>query len=448
MNDLKFSYDWVEPDDVSGVELAATWANLKISIDDTPITRVLDKKVKSIRDSIYIPLYPFAEWIVNNWWFLLYEPENPIKVKDNTYISRHCTVGGLEGFSLPRLSFIPTGNSTLIKWEPGESKYSSVEFLNSGQAHITAESINGEIYTLITAIVERLDEFGITGTFLQNEWDIIQKLDQEEVEFCKATSRIGLDPFAMDTTHQDLIIEYANIFPKDFYYEFLASVTINELVTDAKELISLYDDYSANIVHLNHLNTIKNELSDIPSSSPGESPWNAGYILAQNLRTSIGSASDPLPSIDNIIEALREDHDDIDSIRGTHEFTARLIDGLITITDDGMNGFVMRRRSENALKFLFCRGIAEFFFASGPGPLLLTKTSSACQQRNRAFSAEFLAPSMGLRSRITGDIVDEEEIEALAEEYQVSPILICHQLENHFIATPDYSHNSLYHHHK
>ena len=59
---------------------------------------------------------------------------------------------------------------------------------------------------------------------------------------------------------------------------------------------------------------------------------------------------------------------------------------------------------------------------------------SECQQRNLAFAAEFLAPSSGLRSRLSGSVVDGEDIDGLAVEFGVSSQVVEHQIANHRIA--------------
>ena len=65
---------------------------------------------------------------------------------------------------------------------------------------------------------------------------------------------------------------------------------------------------------------------------------------------------------------------------------------------------------------------------------LVTKASTERQQRNRAFAAEFLAPSAGLRDRISDQFVDRDQVADLAEEFGVSPYVVEHQIENHRIA--------------
>ena len=66
--------------------------------------------------------------------------------------------------------------------------------------------------------------------------------------------------------------------------------------------------------------------------------------------------------------------------------------------------------------------------------MLLTKASSERQQRNRAFAAEFLAPSRGVMKKVSGPVVDAEDIDKLAVEFGVSSQVIRHQVVNHRIA--------------
>ena len=65
---------------------------------------------------------------------------------------------------------------------------------------------------------------------------------------------------------------------------------------------------------------------------------------------------------------------------------------------------------------------------------LITRAGSERQQRNRAFAAEFLAPSFGLRERLSKPFVDSDDIAELASEFEVSSTVIEHQIRNHAIA--------------
>ena len=78
--------------DVQGPELASTWASLLIRVADSVITRVVDRRAQTVRDHVYVPLYPLAESLVTNWWFLLYEVGSPAK-DDAAFLRRHALVG-------------------------------------------------------------------------------------------------------------------------------------------------------------------------------------------------------------------------------------------------------------------------------------------------------------------------------------------------------------------
>ena len=95
--------------------------------------------------------------------------------------------------------------------------------------------------------------------------------------------------------------------------------------------------------------------------------------------------------------------------------------------------FAFRRHSEAGRRFHLCRALAEVWMSPG-SDALLTRAYSESQQRNRAFAAEFLAPSSGLRSRVSGSVVDGEDIDGLAAEFGVSSQVVEHQIANHHIA--------------
>ena len=112
---------------------------------------------------------------------------------------------------------------------------------------------------------------------------------------------------------------------------------------------------------------------------------------------------------------------------------APLIDGVITGGEGDNPAFAFRSLDDYHWRFHFCRGIAEVL-APPSTDTLLTRAHSERQQRNRAFAAEFLAPSSGLRKKVSGPVVDAEDIDELAVEFGVSSRVIEHQVVNHGLA--------------
>lgn len=68
MAQISFNADWLDVSGVNGAELAATWASLRIQAGDSIITKVIAPDTNKVRDSVFAPLYPLAEWFATNWW--------------------------------------------------------------------------------------------------------------------------------------------------------------------------------------------------------------------------------------------------------------------------------------------------------------------------------------------------------------------------------------------
>jgi hypothetical protein len=109
-------------------------------------------------------------------------------------------------------------------------------------------------------------------------------------------------------------------------------------------------------------------------------------------------------------------------------------DAVVDVNDAGSPGFVISHRGEDTFKFALCRGLFEFLTAGVREPLLVTRTRSERQKRNRAFASEFLLPAETLRANIKTEFVGEEQIEDMADEFGVSPSVVRYQLHNHGIA--------------
>ncbi|MFU8806888.1 MAG: hypothetical protein ACNA8W_23980, partial [Bradymonadaceae bacterium] len=84
-------------------------------------------------------------------------------------------------------------------------------------------------------------------------------------------------------------------------------------------------------------------------------------------------------------------------------------------------------------RFLLSR--AAYMWSSQCGDRLLTTGTTWHQRASRAFAAQFLAPQDTLAGRIGGLTATDEDVDALAKEFDVSPLVVGHQLENRGIST-------------
>ena len=166
-----------------------------------------------------------------------------------------------------------------------------------------------------------------------------------------------------------------------------------------------------------------------------ETPWDEGYDWARRLRRDLNLDGEPLKKTASIADALGEDAGMLDRImQPVARFSAaRMIDGAIA-RDGGETGFALGAGGgDNARRFRFCRALAESM-ASPDSDALITRSRSERQQRNRAFAAEFLAPSSAIKNLVRFPSVDGDDLDELAEEFGVSHRVIEHQIANHRIA--------------
>src|SRR5438552_1849383 len=51
-----------------------SWCALRIQVGGRTVTRLWDKTLAAERSLLYVPAFPIAQWLVENWWTLLNEP--------------------------------------------------------------------------------------------------------------------------------------------------------------------------------------------------------------------------------------------------------------------------------------------------------------------------------------------------------------------------------------
>src|SRR5260370_23365723 len=70
ISELRITWEGDSAPSVKTTELRETWARIEIHGGGDVVTLVEDRESGSSGRSIFCPLYPLAEWIAYNWWFL------------------------------------------------------------------------------------------------------------------------------------------------------------------------------------------------------------------------------------------------------------------------------------------------------------------------------------------------------------------------------------------
>ena len=213
MPSLGFEGDWLAPDGIEGPELSATWASLRIEAGASILTRVLDERSRTVRDVVHVPLYPLAEWLATNWWFLTHEVENPLKKDDPAFRRRHALGTGREGYAFPDREIVSSGTRVQLSWTPGRPRWAGIEFLKQGQSWIDGDAFREACAGLIDRVIRRLDSLDIHDTYLQEEWSAIRTADRDEAKFCRTAAGLGWDPYALDDKDRARVLGLAEALP-------------------------------------------------------------------------------------------------------------------------------------------------------------------------------------------------------------------------------------------
>ncbi len=456
MPQLSIEIDWVDAEGIRGPELSATWASLQIKAADSVVTRVLDTRARTVRDFVYVPIYPLAEWLASNWWFLTQEFGSPAKEGNSDFHRRHSLGANREGYAFPSLDVVSSGSWTHLTWKREKSAWTKVEFLEQGQMWIDSDEFRESCADLIDSVIRRLVSLGIDDTFLQEEWEAIQTAGEDELQFCQTAAGMGWDPYALDDGQYNWMITFADRLgallgeavpavnaegPHEEWFTIANALwrTRKYRGLPLHRIQSLrHEAYPEVVAEPDSQAILDERLAVLPDAHPQgvAYPWHVGYNGARRLRQHLELDGQPLRTLPELARALGEDAGSIQKV--TTPFRASsgwpaLVDGIITRTDDGRPAFTLRALRSDSRRFHFCRALGEVLL-SPDSDTLLTKTYSERQQRNRAFAAEFLAPASGLRDRIAQPAVDADDIEELAADFGVSPYVIEHQIKNHGIA--------------
>ncbi len=419
MTRLSFEHEWLESDGGDLPEVDATLAQLLIKVGDFVVTEVEHKRSRSVTHRIQVPLYPLAEWIVGNWWFLT--SESAILGRES-FDQRHSMKSAGYGYVYPDLALSVEGSNTLLTWRSREHTHANIRYLTAGNERIPALAVEEALADFVEAVCERLSDHDINETWLQTEWDAVQasRATPDEREFCTVAGWLGVDPYELSDADSELLIHATRQLSEDLREDALRAVSLSE----AGDLVAWIDAARSKPARTFSRERLEAARAELHSTGPAAPPWHAGYKLARDVRALWGLSDAPV--------GLREvfcDEPPVEELPGA----PMNVDGLMNLGDAAV--IVTSRRREESRRFLVARAISEYVTGTAAWTLL-TAAHTERQQLSRAFAAEFLAPADAIVKRLPARryLVNEDVVE-LAEYFQVSTKVIQHQVENHGLAT-------------
>ena len=411
-----------------------TWAATRIFAGGKCVTALLDRATGKETNTIYIPLFSLAQWVVTNWWMLLNEtcrwerPPIPGKnwsAEQVEWVHRHSMRAADSGILLPRLSLYADGRHICADWlrdeddaypnMPGQFLYSSRELLDRAGV----ESAFSEFITKVLSWSgQGTDDSRVD--VLRRNWEAISDANPAEKAFCDAAGRLGLNPYS--TLDAGLL-------------EFLESAGVNGTqqplfndVLDAGSPDSAVELWRwASGINLNRSPSI-----NVPALPLSILAAKAGYQVARQWRSALGLA--PGSSIADVSQAGKKMGIPNLTFEERNHLSAGMVRAAVGWRGDreivltGPNP----ERPESR-RFLAARGLFHAAYACTEGARLVTDVRNWDQQCSRAFAAELLIPQEVVLNAINSESdLDEfdRQIDKLASDFMVSTQAVHWQFQN------------------
>jgi hypothetical protein len=330
-----------------------------------------------------------------------------------------------EGFAVPDCRIEAQGGQHLLTALAFRFPHSRAEFTNSFKVTVGSEIVERTLKEFIESVITRLDQKGVQSTPLHAAWDQIMNHAPEEAIFCKAAATLGFDPYGVDeSTEQEIIDAYLRVSEASFW-EIVAASPATDLLSDVREF-----DFARKMIKTSFVSSELSEFKSTHAIEPtGSAPWERGYKRAKEFRRFL-KVDGALPEQDvwNLF-GLREPVD-------SPELTwSHWMDALVEVGEQTEVGLALQRSGIENTRFRLCRCAYEYLSSVEKSPRLVTRGRTKNQAENRAFAAELLVPASELKEKLAGKDFSKEDIEAISGEYGVSTYVVEHQIDNHGLAT-------------
>ena len=439
---LSFLPEWNDAPGVKDPVLAATWARLEIKYHSSSGCRWLSRLIRASSNSvdrgIYGSLFPLAEWIVENWWFLLHEScRVPELISgrqlagdalQRTWVQRHNLLTARSGGALPDVTIYRDGNSIALRWAPDpdqDDPTTPVRFIEQGLGYADPSNVEGCFHGLVEAVLARLDAHSDDATErLRSQWSALCESRQSESALCARSASLGLDPYDEQELSDDLaeiINSHLDHLPTPVQQDLLEATTPASLLGDLDWVERVLSSVS-----------ISTERANTISHGDALTAHQWGYQEAARFRQQFSLPSAPIPNLPELLhECCSWPAADQQSIivEGTKSFTAFAVkdrDHRPQIFGPKLGYWADRFRLARSVYFL-CDSMHSTV------PRLVTGAYTWDQRASRAFAAELLAPAAALGAQV-GCMVSADDVDQLARRFDVRPGLIEHQIRNHRLA--------------
>lgn len=417
---LQFKLNW-ERSDGGPPEEQITYASLGIWTDERAITRVEDLIAKTTRDVVRVSAYPLALWLASNWWRLRWEVPTRESREDWSMAHRVAAAGG--GYLWPDLEIISHGDFIRLRARD-TSNYdaASLSYLNNIDSSFPAGEFVGAVDEFVETVLERLSTQGIPDTPLHEIWSLVrqERRNAEMSRYRRLEALLGYDAEEGPKDRINALLAASSRLGEEAIAEVAADVGQVEALEEVESRLDGADE-----LKIQDFSILR---AHIGGHRNHRYPWQRGEEAAKALREAIGHPRGPLDNA--FLEqwlTLPEDVLKSPPSEGV-AFAAALRDEAEADTAR----LVFRSNFVSGRRFEVVRLVGDHLVAAPASDRLLpaTHAKTARQSIQRAFAAEFLLPLEDLVERLGETPEDEDRVEDLAAEYEVSPVVVRTRLVN------------------
>lgn len=170
---LSIECDWLDQPCAADPVERRTWAGLRIKVAGRIASRLWDPDANSERQTLYLPTFPLASWLIENWWTLLNEANiadsvppagpNP-STAQRGWLARHCLRAAEAGLLLPRLCLFSTGRGVCVQWaadEPDAYSHMPGSFVGADAIQLDATEAENGLRGVVAEVLSRVADAGL-----------------------------------------------------------------------------------------------------------------------------------------------------------------------------------------------------------------------------------------------------------------------------------------------
>lgn len=407
----------------------ATLAELAIDVAGLCATEVVDSFAKTVRASVWVSAFPLAEWFAANWWRLLWEPQS------DTYSWRasHKVGNSGYGYTWPDLSFSSDWQTVLVQSRhTSRQDREAIRYLNPFVRSISIADFEQGVANFIDGTLARLSIIRKRQSDLAELWQEIteERYNPEAAQWRRLEASMGYDPDEAPAELVPSLLEQIKRYGARSVQEMAAAAKdraishIDELRESARK--------SGVTVRVPGCVDLRQQLQagDNPTDLPWQRAARAARLARETWDLGIPVSTAQLADLFSVSKKQFEEP----GHRAHTALSAGFRDG------GHPEDFSVSWNSNRATsrRFTLARLIGDHIATPEQERLLPgTRAATHRQKFQRAFAQELLCPADALRDFMPAENLDDDDIAAAAEYFDVSTFTIQNVLVNKGVVERD-----------